>query len=372
MMPRLGSVAGQRPGEPGRDASRSDLRIGVAGCGRIASGVHLAALARLRHVRVAALAEADRARRERVAPRFPEAEPFDDFRAMIERAELDGVVVCLPPALHAEAAIAAFRAGRHVYLEKPIATSLEEATAVLEAWRSAGTVGMIGFNYRFHPAYRAAREILRSGRIGEPVAVRTVFSSAARPLPAWKRAREAGGGVLLDLGSHHLDLLPFLLERQVREVSASIRSRRSEEDTALLLLGLDGDLPVQSLFCFGTVDEDRIEVHGSSGELSVDRYAGRVEVRPAEFEYTRWRRARGALRDVARGLRDALHPPGEPSYRLALEAFTETVRRRGPGEPGLDAGYRALGVALAAEEAAGSGKTVPVRAPIAVTRPSSQ
>lgn len=336
------------------------LRVGVIGCGRVARAVHLPTLARLPGVRVSALAETHPARLEAAGARFPEADRYDDFRAMLARADLEAVVVTLPPALHRDAAVAAFEAGRHVYLEKPIATTREQAEEVLRAWRRAGTVGMIGFNYRFHPAFRAGRETIRAGRIGEPVAARTLFSSAARPLPAWKRERRTGGGALLDLASHHVDLLPFLLDRAPREVSASIGSRASEGDTALLRLELEGGVSVQSLFCFGTADADRIEVQGTDGELRIDRYRGRVEVRPAAFEYGRLAQATAAVRDLARGLRESLGPRGDPSYRCALAAFSEAVRRGDVAEPGLEAGARALSVVLAAEEAARTGRTVPL------------
>lgn len=83
--------------------------------------------------------------------------------------EVEAVVICLPPALHAEYAIAAFQAGKHVYLEKPIATNLLDARAVVEAWRKAGTVGMMGFNYCFNGLYQSAKQYVRSGPLGDLV-----------------------------------------------------------------------------------------------------------------------------------------------------------------------------------------------------------
>ena len=332
------------------------LRVGLLGCGRIARNVHLATLRHLPQVRLAALAESDPARRSDAGRRAPEASLFPDYRDVLERDEIEAVIICLPPALHAEATRAAFDAGKHVYLEKPLAVSCTEAAPVLKAWRAAERVGMIGFNYRFDPRYEQARAILRAGGLGEPVAVRSVFSSAVRTLPAWKRVRNQGGGALLDLASHHIDLLPYLLGTTVEAVSARVSSRHSDDDTAALRLHLSNGIIVQSMFAFGTVDEDVIEVYGSRGKLRVDRYrtAAPVVTAPA-FAYGRMAELRRAVALWRQSLQRLAHPPGEPSFQAALTAFVDTVHGRAEPLPTLDDGYRSLAVVEAAEASARSG-----------------
>lgn len=329
------------------------LNLGLLGSGRIVQLVHLEALTALPGVRVGAIAERDPKRRQEAGQRVPQARLFDDYRTLIASAEVDAVVICLPPALHAKAALQAFEAGLHVYLEKPIATNLKEAHAVVEAGRRAGTVGMMGFNYRFGALHQEARALLKAGEVGELVGGRTVFSTANRKLPAWKTARQSGGGVLLDLASHHVDLVHFLFEREVTSVSAQLLSQQSEHDGAAIQLHLSSGVSVQSLFMFRSVMEDRFEIYGRRGKLSFDRHTSAgVKITSASFEYGRLAQLKREGRRLVRSMRRVLRAPGEPSYQVALSAFAEAVAERRSNYPRLEEGYRSLAVLAAAEQAA--------------------
>jgi predicted dehydrogenase len=175
---------------------------------------------------------------------------------------------------------------------------------------------------------------------------------------------------LLDLASHHVDLLHYLLGRSVEEVIARTSSGRAEADDAVVSLRLDSGLVVQSLFSLGAMDEDRIEIYGRAGKLTVDRYRdwSPVITDPAR----QWERFSG----LKRSLRKMVHAPyawrkfrsvgHEPSYREALLRF---VAAAGGGDtveiPSLEDGYRSLEVIEAAEESARTGR------PIALTAPST-
>jgi predicted dehydrogenase len=111
---------------------------------------------RLPDVELIALAEPDVQRRVEASRRAPGAAAYGSYHDLLKMPEVEAVVICLPNALHAEVAVAALEQGKHVYLEKPLATSLDEAQRVVTAWRRAGVVGMIGFNYRFNPLFQAA------------------------------------------------------------------------------------------------------------------------------------------------------------------------------------------------------------------------
>src|SRR5688500_18972070 len=127
------------------------IRIGILGCGRIARLYHLEILARAAEVEITALAESDETARQAAAPVSPGTATHGDWRRVTESDSIDAVVICLPSVLHAEAARAAFEAGKHVYLEKPIALDGSAAAAVVAAWRASRKTGMIGVNQRFHP-----------------------------------------------------------------------------------------------------------------------------------------------------------------------------------------------------------------------------
>jgi myo-inositol 2-dehydrogenase/D-chiro-inositol 1-dehydrogenase len=271
---------------------------------------------------------------------------------------VEAVLLCLPSALHAEVAEAAFRAGKHVYLEKPVAIDLAAAGRVAEAWRASGRVGMVGLNYRHDARHRALRDAVGAEGFGPVAAVRTVFCSS-RPAPDWKRRRASGGGVLLDLLSHHADLARFVLGEEVASVSATLRSLRSEADTAGVRMVLGSGVVIESLFSLCAADDDRFEVYGADARLTVDRYRSPVlEREPAGFAYGRGAQGRRELRAALRGLGRVARAGGEPSYRRALQAFVRAARQG--GRPGADIGdgVQALRIVLAAEASAHSGRAV--------------
>lgn len=189
-----------------------DIRVGLVGCGQIAQSVHLKILSHLPGARLAAIAEADDGRRRTALELLPETRAFSDYRELLPGGDVEAVVVSLPTDLHAAAAIAAFEAGKHVYLEKPLATDADDADAVL-----------------FNRLFREAKRLVESTSLGRPVAVRTIFSSLARPQQRWMQARGSGGGVLLNLGSHHFDLVRFLFGDTIEAVTCELRSAEWEE-----------------------------------------------------------------------------------------------------------------------------------------------
>jgi len=338
------------------------VRVGLIGCGWFAQAVHLPILTRLRQAQVVALAEADPERLRAAGRLAPAAVRYDNYHALLQEADIEATIICLPTSLHAEASIAAMRQGRHVYLEKPIATSLDEAGQIMKAWKEAEVVGMVGFNYRFNALHQAARMQIQAGRIGPLVGVRSVFSTPTRSMPAWKQTRSNGGGVLLDLASHHIDLVRFLFQQDVRMVYADIESRCTEHDTAMLHLRLADGLRVQSYFSLGAVDEDRFEIYGQAGKLTVDRY------RSLDVEIVDAGGTSSCLRRITRRLRSIRSVPylfkklqspwHEPSYREALSRFVCATRGRDRASPDLLDGYRSLEVICAAEESAQTGRSV--------------
>ncbi|MEO0556883.1 MAG: Gfo/Idh/MocA family oxidoreductase [Bacteroidota bacterium] len=335
------------------------LRVGLVGCGRIAQLVHLNALRAADGIQVVALADPDTERLHDATQKAPSAVPYASAEDLLAKSDAEAVVLCTPPALHAAGAIAAFEAGKHVYLEKPISLELAEADAILAAQQAAGTVGQMGFNYRFHPLHREARERIQRGNVGELVSLRTVFSSPARSLPGWKSARASGGGVMLDLASHHLDLIPFLTGRDIIEVIASTASHQSEGDTAALTVRLEGDLLVQSLFSMTSVSEDRFEIYGTTGKLAYDRQTSvEIDARGSSIAYGRKGQIQRELGTAIKSFRRAPRVPGSPSFRAAFEAFGRAARG-GPMEGAtLEDGRRSLEWVLAAERASETGDLI--------------
>ncbi len=152
-------------------------------------------------------------------------ESSTDWRAVVRRPDVDVVDIVTPGDSHAEIALAALAAGKHVLCEKPLANTVEEARAMAAAARASGRVAMVGFNHRRVPALTLARDLVAEGRIG------TVRHVRARYLQDWLvdpmfplvwrlQAERAGSGALGDLGAHLVDLAEFVTGLSIRAVTA--------------------------------------------------------------------------------------------------------------------------------------------------------
>ena len=225
------------------------------------------------------------------AGHFGWAESATDWRAVIERDDIDIVDICTPGHLHHDIAVAALAAGKHVLVEKPLANTLAEAEAMVAAADSAhGVRAMVGFNYRRVPALALARELITEGRIGEVRQVRAAYlqdwlADAAAPMTWRLRQETAGSGALGDLASHVVDQLHYLLGERVTSASGRLQtfvsSREGEngpepvtvDDAAWANLttssGVVASVEV-SRMAAGRKNGLTIEVYGSRGSLSFD------------------------------------------------------------------------------------------------------
>ncbi|MFF4568509.1 Gfo/Idh/MocA family protein [Streptomyces sp. NPDC001410] len=199
------------------------LGVAVVGFGWMGR-VHTQAYARVRHhypqlalrPELVAVAEEVPGRAEEAAEQFGFACATRDWRAVAADPRVRAVSVTAPNFLHREIGVAMAEAGKHLWIEKPVGLTGEDARAVADAVAKAGVQGTVGFNYRNAPAVEAARDLIASGEIGTVTHVRIrLFSDyAAHPDGAltWRYERERGGsGVLGDLASHGADLARFLL-----------------------------------------------------------------------------------------------------------------------------------------------------------------
>jgi predicted dehydrogenase len=187
------------------------LRIGIIGCGLI--GRRRAAVAREAGHRVVAVADLDAAKAAAVAQESG-AEPLSDWRRLIERPDIDAVVVATFNAALAPVTIASLESGKHVLCEKPLGRNFAEAEQMVAAACKAGRILKTGFNHRHHPAIWKARELVRQGDIGPVMFIRAVYGHGGRPGydKEWRANGElAGGGELLDQGVHILDLCRWFM-----------------------------------------------------------------------------------------------------------------------------------------------------------------
>ena len=331
-------------------------KIGVAivGCGWIAAFAHLPNIRRSRRCRLVAMVDRSEERLAFLSTKFPRTYVTSKVEDVFHDRSVEAIIVAAPPQFHAEIAIAAFEAGKHVYLEKPIAPNLDDARRILRAWRKSGKIGMIGYNFRFGRVACAATERIRSGELGEILAVHGCFQWAAgKQVGGWRSDPGNGGDALLDLASHHIDLLGTLLPTRFDSVSATLARKDAQDDCVSMTLTTE-DGCVCQLFASSAagVNTNRIDFYGTRGSLRVDLLdtkPSRIEVAPGRF--ARLYRARDRLSGL--NVRSLLRSPGyEPSFALALESFFSAISGGTQVNTDLNDAYRALVVCEAARRSA--------------------
>ncbi|MCC7128790.1 MAG: Gfo/Idh/MocA family oxidoreductase, partial [Anaerolineae bacterium] len=201
-------------------------QIGVIGAGSIARKRHLPELLDNPHVRIAAVCDTVLERAEEMTEIYG-GKAFSDYRDLLALKGLDAVIVCATNTTHAEMTIAALQAGKHVLCEKPMATTLPAARAMIEAAEQSGKFLMIAHNQRLAPACVKAGEILQSGKLGKVLTFQTVFGHPGSEYWAidagrtWFYERQVAGlGVMSDLGIHKIDLVHWLLDDDFSEAAA--------------------------------------------------------------------------------------------------------------------------------------------------------
>ena len=192
------------------------LKVGIIGCGGIANQKHLPALAGIEEVEVVAFCDIieERAILSKNTYGTSDGRVYSDYKEMLEKEDLDIVHVCTPNSSHAEISIAAMEADNHVMCEKPMAKTAEEARAMIEASEKTGKKLTIGYQNRFRKDSQFLHAACADGELGE------IYNAKAhairrRAVPTWGvflDEEAQGGGPLIDIGTHALDLTLWMMD----------------------------------------------------------------------------------------------------------------------------------------------------------------
>ncbi|WP_347317827.1 Gfo/Idh/MocA family oxidoreductase [Rossellomorea sp. RS05] len=222
------------------------LKIGVIGCGSIAKHRHIPEYMANEHAEIVAVCDIVKDRAEEMADQVG-AKAYTDYKDLLKDESIEAVSVCTPNALHAPISVDALKAGKHVLCEKPMATSTEEAEAMIVAANEAGRKLMIGHNQRFVPSHQKAKELISKGEAGKIYSFRTAFGHGGPE--GWSvdgkdswffKKEEAFIGAMGDLGVHKTDLMRYILGEEFVEVGAFVETSSKEnadvDDTAVCVL----------------------------------------------------------------------------------------------------------------------------------------
>lgn len=191
------------------------LNIAIIGCGGIANGKHLPSLSKLEQVEMTAFCDIVLERAEKAAKEYgtKDAKTYVDFKKLLQDTSIDVVHVCTPNNAHMEITVAALESGKHVMCEKPMAKTTEEAKKMVEAAERTGKKLTIGYNNRFRPDSQHLHKLCERGDLGE-IYYAKAHAIRRRAVPTWGvflDEEKQGGGPLIDIGTHALDLTLWMM-----------------------------------------------------------------------------------------------------------------------------------------------------------------
>lgn len=316
------------------------MKFAIAGCGLIGQK-RLKTILRGHSLVIATDPVPGRA--ERLASQAPGAQANTDWRAAVEHPDVDAVVVATSNDALAHVTMAALGAGKHVIVEKPAARSWTELQAVMEAQRVSGKVVQAGFNHRFHPAFRKAREIFVEGLLGPLMFIRGRYGHGGRVGydREWRANPElSGGGELIDQGVHLIDLARWFLGDFPRvegfahtyfwdmpvDDNAFLTLRTREDQCAFLHASCS---EWKNLFSFEIYGRNaKLHIEGLGGSYGVERlsyYAMKPEMGPPET--TIWE-----------------YPGDDTSWDHELSTFVSSIEHGTAPGPGLADAAAALDI----------------------------
>jgi predicted dehydrogenase len=320
------------------------MRFAIVGCGLIGQR-RAAAIAGLGHLTTLAV-DLSKERAVEVAERWG-ARSSTDFRAAVEAADLDAVVIATSHAELSAIAVACLEAGKHALVEKPGGRNLAEVRAVADAATATGRVAKVGYNHRFHPALLKAREIVDRGGLGPLMFIRGRYGHGGRPgyEKEWRFERAiSGGGQLIDQGSHLIDLAHWFLG-EFTDVQAALRTffwdAEVEDNVFLTLSTADGKVAWLHATWTEWKNMFSLEIYGRDGKLELNGLGGSYGLESLTFyrmlpgmgppETTRWeypfpdRSWEAETAEFIAGINEGRRPIGDAADAVGSMSVIERV-----------------------------------------------
>lgn len=255
------------------------IRMGLIGAGRMGKVFAHTLAFNVSEVDLVALAEIDEATAKEVATKFQVKDYYTDYRKLLDRQDIDAVVITTPTTTHATVICDAAEAGKQIFTEKPLGDSLDACDRAMLAVKNAGVKMQVGFMRRFDAAYKMAKQQIDAGVIGKPVMFKSISRDPKRTSLEFAK-RENSGGMILDMGVHDFDLARWLMGSEVLRVYSEGGTLVYPElktvgdiDNAIISLkftneGL-GEIDVSRNSVYGY--DIRTEVLGSDGGLVIGK-----------------------------------------------------------------------------------------------------
>lgn len=261
------------------------LKWGFIGCGEVTEKKSGPAFNEVEGSEVIAVMSRSEKKARSYAERHHISKWYTDAQELIDDPDVNAIYIATPPSSHATFAIMAMRAGKPVYVEKPLAASYDDCARINRISEQTGVPCFVAYYRRYLPYFRKVKEIIRQGGIGDIMNVQIRFSCPPRDLDyssggslPWRLQPDiAGGGYFYDLAPHQLDLLQdlFGVITEAEGMCANCAGLYSAEDSVSACFRFESGLPGSGSWCFvghKSAKEDRIEVIGDKGMLCFSVY----------------------------------------------------------------------------------------------------
>ena len=256
------------------------VKIGVIGLGGVAQLVHLPNLTKIPNVDLTAVAEINKSRRQIISDKFNVKQIYSNHKEMLSKSDVEAVIIATPTSTHTEIAIDCLNAGKDVLVEKPLAISHQEAKKIVDVAKKNKKKLMVGMNLRYRPDTMLLRSFINTNEIGEPFYIKCGWIRKQSSNEKWfTKKQESGGGVIIDLGIHLLDLALWLLDYpEISSVSTQnfFHNTKNVEDTsincikcknsAVINLEVSWSLPIEK-------DHFFLDVYGTKGSFSSNPFS---------------------------------------------------------------------------------------------------
>jgi predicted dehydrogenase len=294
------------------------VKWGIVGCGTIADAQMAPAIDRAANAQLVCVMSRSLKKAELFAKKHSAKEYYTDLDEFLKNSETDVVYIATPPALHCRQTIRAAQFGKHILCEKPMATTVEDAEKMIKVCETSKVKLMIGFIMRFHSCHLKARDIIKGGFLGKIVLARAQFSYNynSDSEPSWLvKPSLSGGGSLMDVGVHCLDLLNFLLGDKITETAGfadNIVFNFQVEDTGIIVIKFSGGAYGIIDCCFNIpCSKNVFEIYGSKGSLF--------------GEYSIGQEPRGSLKVIIGDEQKELDIEHKNMYVAEVEHFSKCV-----------------------------------------------
>ncbi len=338
-----------------------EIGVGLVGAGLI-SDQHALAFQRVKGARVLAVADPDMARARKLAQTYGLDAAYDDARRMLERPDVDMVCIGAPNFVHRDIAVAAAEAGKHIVCEKPLARTMAEADEMIAAARRAGVKLMYAELICFAPRYVRAKDLMDEGAFGRVFQIRHGETHYGPHSDWFWDGRLAGGGVMMDMGCHSVEVIRWLYDKPtVESVTAVLGTfvhgdRTDLEDHALVTIRFAGDRlgVIEGSWAKPGGMDDRLDIQGSAGTCHGDMMQQSSLLAYSDVGYG-YSVEKGSTLGYSYAIAEEYYNYGMPQE---MQHFTDCVLDdRPPLETGAD-GRVSLEVVYAAYRSAAEGRTV--------------